>query len=215
MYTKQQFSLHSIELMRAFVESRSFGVLSTHFGTRIFSSPVPFDLCEDDDGKLFVTGHIARANEMLAAFVSGNVATMTVMGPDTFVPAEWFGVRHRIPTWLYCSVEISGRLEPSNYETMVKDVNVMIARLQQQAVPGSTWTLGEISPQLSGEYLKHIAGYRIYDLEINSCYRLNQGKDHSPVLIEHLRARNTEATNTLADLVADPPTIRLGQSTKE
>lgn len=210
MYTKEQFSLPGIEQVRAFAESRSFGVLATRHEDTVFSSPVPFDLREDDRGRLFVAGHIARANEMIAAFVSGNVAKMTVMGPDTFVPAEWFGVRHRIPTWLYCSVEVSGRIEPSDYNTMVEDVNIMIARLQQQAVPGSTWTLDDIAPELSGQYLKHIAGYRLYDLEIKSCYRLNQGKDHSPSLIENLRARNSEAANILADLVANPPTIKQG-----
>lgn len=213
MYTKEQFSLPSIDSVRAFVDNRSFGVLATHRDGKVFSSPVPFDLREDEEGKLFVTGHIARANEMLSSFVSGNCATMTVMGPDSFVPAEWFGVRHRIPTWLYCSVEISGRLEPSNYDTMVDDVNIMIARLQQQVIPGSTWTLNDIAPELSGEYLKHIAGYRLYDLDIKSCFRLNQGKGHCAALIEHLRARNTEATNILADLVAEPPTSRQGQST--
>ena len=99
MYTKKQFSLPDIESVRDFVEERSFGVLATHFEDKVFSSPVPFDLREDDQGQLFVAGHIARANKMLEAFVSGNVAAMTVVGHDTFVPAEWFGVSHRIPTW--------------------------------------------------------------------------------------------------------------------
>lgn len=206
MYTKPHFSLPDIEAVRRFVASRSFGVLATHHGPDVFTSPIPIDLREDEKGELFVAGHIARANEMMAAFVSGNAANITVLGPDTYVPAEWFGVRSRIPTWLYAAVEIKGRLEPVCHDVMVADILVLIDRLQKETVEGSTWTLEEINSDLRNEYLKHIAGFRLHDLEIKSCYRLNQNKDHSPALAENLRRTNTDGNRELAEMVENLPT---------
>jgi transcriptional regulator len=207
MYTKEQFSL-PLEAMVAFVRRKSFGVLATHLGDEVFTSPLPLDLRGEAPDGLFVAAHIARANGMLAAFEHRPRATITVLGPDSFVPAEWFGTRSRIPTWLYCAVEISGRLEPSDPELTRQDVLVMMDRLQKRAVDGSTWTLDEIPDHLSSEYLTHIAGFRINDLTMKSCFRLNQRKDHSESLAEALAASSDPACRELAPLVAQPPTLQ-------
>lgn len=206
MYTKPHFTVSEISDVIAFVKKKSFGVLATHLGGVIYTSPVPFDLRVDENKQLFIAGHIARANEMASAFSDNNAATITVVGSESYVPAEWFGVRSRIPTWVYCAVELSGSLTPVSYETMVSDVEDMIGRLQQQAVPGSTWTLREINTELSSQYLKHIVGYRINNLNITSCYRLNQGKGESKELAENLMGSSPD----LAALVLNPPTIKAG-----
>ncbi|MFF6887118.1 FMN-binding negative transcriptional regulator [Streptomyces sp. NPDC012421] len=205
MYTKEQFSL-PLPAMRDFVLAKSFGVLATHHAGEVFTSPLPVDLRETAEGELFVAGHVARANGMSAVFETGAPATITVLGPDTYVPAEWFGTRSRIPTWLYCAVEISGRLELSDDTRKRADVEVLIDRLQRDAVPGSTWTLDEIPAHLSEEYLKHIVGYRLLDLRLTSCFRLNQGKDGMESLADALRSAGDSARRELADLTLAPPT---------
>jgi len=208
MYTKQHFSLPSVSDITEFVQAKSFGVLATQLSGEVFTSPLPIDLRRHEDDSLFVAGHIARANEMLKAFVSGNRATITVLGPDSFIPAEWFGVRSRIPTWLYCSVEIAGRLEPSDPQRTRDDVITLIERLQASYVPGSTWTLTEIPEHLSSTYLQQIAGFRLHDLRFRSCFRLNQGKGQTESLAASLAATGVPACRELSKLVISPPTIR-------
>ncbi|MFD3534767.1 FMN-binding negative transcriptional regulator [Streptomyces sp. NPDC058664] len=205
MYTKEQFSL-PLSAMCDFVRAKSFGVLATYHAGEVFTSPLPIDLRETAEGELFVAGHVARANGMSAVFGTGAPATITVLGPDTYVPAEWFGTRDRIPTWLYCAVEISGRLELSDDVRKRADVEVLIDRLQKRAVDGSTWTLDEIPAHLSGEYLKHIVGFRLRDLRLTSCFRLNQGKGGTEDLATALRADDAGALRELAELVLAPPT---------
>jgi transcriptional regulator len=208
MYTKQQFSL-SVSDVWEFVRTKSFGVLATQLSGEVFTSPLPIDLRRDEDDSLFVAGHIARGNEMLKAFVSGNRATITVLGPDSFVPAEWFGVRSRIPTWLYCSVELAGRLEPSDPLRTRDDVITLIDRLEASYVPGSTWTLAEIPDHLSSAYLQQIAGFRLHDLRLRSCFRLNQGKGQTEGLAAALASTRLPACQELSRLVVSPPTIPL------
>lgn len=207
MYTKEHFSV-PLDAMVAFVRHKSFGLMATHLDDDVFTSPLPLDLRGAAPDGLFVAAHIARANDMLAAFEHRPRATITVMGPDTFVPAEWFGTRSRIPTWLYCSVEISGRLEPSDHDLTKQDVLVMMDRLQKRAVDDSTWTLDEIDSQLSEGFLKMIAGFRLYDLTFKSCFRLNQRKDHSEDLVAALAASPDPACRALAPLVEQPPTFQ-------
>lgn len=208
MYTREHFSLPTLAAMCDFVRSRSFGVLATYHDGEIFTSPLPLDLCGTPDTELFVAGHIARANDMLKAFQPGAPATITVLGPDTYVPAEWFGVRHRIPTWLYCAVEISGQIEPSDAARTREDVIELIDRLQRETVEGSTWTLGEIREDLADGYLKNIAGFRLRDLTFKSCFRLNQRKGESENLAAVLAASDITARQDLAKLVLRPPTTR-------
>ncbi|MHC0429716.1 FMN-binding negative transcriptional regulator [Streptomyces sp. O3] len=210
MYTKEQFSL-PLPAMRDFVRAKSFGVLATYHAGEVFSSPLPIDLRETEDGELFVAGHVARANGMSAVFGTGAPATITVLGPDTYIPAEWFGTRSRIPTWLYCAVEISGRLELSDDARKRADVEVLIDRLQKSTVDGSTWTLDEIPAHLSGEYLKHIVGYRLRDLRLTSCFRLNQGKGGTENLADALRSGGDSARHALAELALTPPTAEPGR----
>ena len=200
MYTRDHFSL-PLDEMCVFVREKSFGVLSTYLEGEVFTSPLPIDLRGDADTGLFVAGHVARANGMWQAFEAQAPATITVLGPDTYVPAEWFATRSRIPTWLYCAVEISGRLEISDAIRTRADVEVLIDRLQRRTVEGSTWTLDEIPDHLSGEYLKHIVGFRLNDLRIRSCFRLNQGKSGMESLIEALATSAVPARQELAELV--------------
>ncbi|MFF2134888.1 FMN-binding negative transcriptional regulator [Streptomyces sp. NPDC058193] len=205
MYTREQFSL-PLPAMCAFVRAKSFGVLATHHAGEILTSPLPVDLRSTDDGELFVAGHVARANDMSEVFATGAPATITVLGPDTYVPAEWFGTRSRIPTWLYCAVEIRGRLEPSDPGRTRADVEVMIDRLQRSAVEGPPWTLDEIPANLSEGYLKGITGFRLRGLRLTSCFRLNQRKGGTDTLAEALRADADSAVRELARLVLEPPT---------
>ncbi|MBV7697784.1 FMN-binding negative transcriptional regulator [Streptomyces sp. TRM70350] len=205
MYTREHFSV-PLPLMCDFVQEKSFGVLATFHDGRVHTSPLPLDLRETEDGELFVAGHVARANDMAEAFAAGPPATVTVLGPDTFVPAEWFGTRSRIPTWLYCAVEISGRLELSDAARTREDVVVLIDRLQKKAVAGSTWTLGEIPENLTEGYLKNIVGFRLLDLEFKSCFRLNQRKGGTDSLAEALADSDETDRLELAKLVLQPPT---------
>ncbi|MFC4608479.1 FMN-binding negative transcriptional regulator [Streptomyces maoxianensis] len=209
MYTRDHFSL-PLPAMREFVQAKSFGVLATYHAGEVFTSPLPIDLRSTDEGKLFVAGHVARANDMAAAFGTGAPATITVLGPDTYVPAEWFGTRSRIPTWLYCAVEISGRFELSDGAQTRADVELLIDRLQKRAVEGSTWTLDEIPANLSEGYLKNIVGFRLRDLRLKSCFRLNQRKGGMDTLAAALRADGDSAVRELAQLVLEPPTANGG-----
>lgn len=205
MYTREHFSV-PFPVMCDFVREKSFGVLATHHAGEVFTSPLPLDLRGADDGDMFVAGHVARANEMAEAFAAGPPATVTVLGPDTFVPAEWFGTRSRIPTWLYCAVEISGRLELSDSARTREDVVVLIDRLQKGAVEGSTWTLGEIPEHLAEGYLKNIVGFRLRDLRFTSCFRLNQRKGGTESLAEALAEGDDTNRQQLTRLVLRPPT---------
>lgn len=204
MYTKDQFTLPSLDAVCDFVRQKSFGVLATCHAGELYTSPLPVDLRGEQE--LFVAGHIARANEMINALVPGAPATITVIGPDTYVPAEWFGTRSRIPTWLYCAVEISGRIEPSDDVRTREDVIILIDRLQQDTVKGSTWSLSEIPENLANGYLKNIAGFRLHDLRFKSCFRLNQRKGETENLAAALAESDDSDRRELAELVLRPPT---------
>lgn len=206
MYTRDHFSLPSLDAECAFVRSRSFGVFATAHDGAVLTSPLPLDLRGGGDDELFVAGHVAKANRMAEAFAAGPPATITVLGPDTYVPAEWFGVRSRIPTWLYSSVEITGRLEVSDAARTRADVEVLIARLQRETVEGSTWSLQEMPAELTEGFLKNIVGFRLRNLTFSSCFRLNQRKPHSEELAAVLGASDVPARRELAALVLDPPT---------
>ncbi|GGV01105.1 hypothetical protein GCM10010495_10160 [Kitasatospora herbaricolor] len=209
MYTREHFSLPP-EAVHEFVRARSFGVLATCHQGRVFTSPLPVDLRVDEDGELFVAGHVARANGMSKAFGSAPPATLTVLGPDSYVPAEWFGTRSRIPTWFYCAVEISGRLELSDPARTRADIEVLIDRLQRRTVEGSSWTLDEIPADLTTSYLRNIVGFRLTGLDLASCFRLNQNKDGMESLAEALTTSDVAARQELADLVRRPPTAPAG-----
>lgn len=209
MYTKEHFSLSETE-MHDFVRSRSFGVLAGHHEGEVLTSPLPLDLRTASDDSLFIAGHVARANDMTAAIEAGAPVSITFMGPDTYVPAEWFGTRDRIPTWFYCAVELRGQFLASGPELTRADVEALIERLQKNTVEGSTWTLDEMPPDLTEGYLKHIVGFRVHEPRFRSCFRLNQGKGGTGSLVEALEARGDTGSRELARLVLDPPTARGG-----
>ena len=77
------------------------------------------------------------------------------------------------------------------------------------AVEQSTWTLSEIPKHLVDGYLKHIVGFRLCNLKLKSCFRLNQGKGNSESLAESLIASGNSACKDLAMLVLNPPTVRI------
>jgi len=206
MYTRDHFSLPSLSAVCDFVRRRSFGVVATYLEDEVHTSPLPFDLRSAEDGSLFIAAHVARGNEMTKAFTAGRYATITALGPDTYVPAEWFGTRSRIPTWLYGAVEISGRIAPCDGGQTRDDVICLIDRLQKSFVEDSTWSLSEMPEELVAGYLSGIVGFRLHDLRFKSCFRLNQRMGESENLAASLNASGIAACQELAMLVMRPPT---------
>lgn len=206
MYTRDPFRLPSMNAVYDFVRRKSFGVVATYLEDEVHTSPLPFDLRSAEDDTLFIAAHVACRNEMTKTFTAGRSATITVLGPDTYVPAEWFGTRGRIPTWIYGAVEISGRIVPCDRGQTRDDVICLIDRLQKKFVENSTWSLSEMPEQLVTGYLSEIVGFRLHDLAFKSCFRLNQHSGESENLAASLKASGIAACQELATLVTRPPT---------
>lgn len=208
MYTNEQFTLTSEQHAVDFVRSHPLGVLAITHDGRLHTSPIPLDLRGDADD-LFVAGHVARANDMWHDFEHRPPASMTFVGSQAYVPAEWFGVRSRIPTWVYASVEITGRLVPTTPEETRQDVEAFMDRLQRESVAGSTWTLREIPEENTSQWIRGIVGFRVHDLTVKSCFRLNQRKsaEHREALAQALESTGLTPELELAELVRRPPTI--------
>src|ERR1700704_5916961 len=95
------------EVLVAHIERHDFGLLVTQGSAGLIASQIPF-LIERRDGKLYLEGHIARANPQGADLDGADQALTIFAGPHAYISPGWYQAGPAVPTWNYATVHAYG-----------------------------------------------------------------------------------------------------------
>ncbi len=178
MYTPPSFKQdHAASL--AFAEARGFGMVCAWTGARPIASLLPFYLNEAGDGSVQALFHVARGNP-LARFADGVTPWLLVVnGADAYVSPDWYVSHDQVPTWLYQSVHLTGRVRPLSEAELAVQIDALSAKFEQRLLPKKPWTSAKMTPARLEVMKKAIVGLVMTVEQIEGSFKLNQHKSEA------------------------------------
>lgn len=196
---------HSLALSRA----RSFGTLAVNGAATPLLAHIPFLL---SDCATHAGLHLVRSNPIARRLKDGPLdATLSVMGPDSYISPDWYEAADQVPTWNYVSVAFTGQIELMPDEALHSLLAFQSAHFENQLLPKTPWASEKMSEGIMEKMMRAIVPIRFAITDMQSTWKLGQNKP------EHVRTAAAKhvaqhdlgsGTSTLADWMQTPPSSR-------
>jgi transcriptional regulator len=200
----------------AFAEARGFGTVCAWDGDKPIASPLPFYLDYADDGTPRALFHLAR-NNPLVKLADGTLSwLLAVNGADAYVSPDWYASPDQVPTWLYETVHLTGRVRKLSDDELAAQIEVLSAKFENWLAPKPAWTVAKMTTARLEALKKAIVGLVLTVEEVEGTLKLNQHKsdvDHAAIA-SALIAQSDEAAKTIGQqMVALRPSLDYKSST--
>jgi transcriptional regulator len=166
MYVPKHFEIQDESELFNFIRVNGFGQLISTVEGRLFSTPLPFVL-SDDNQKLIT--HLAMQNPQ-ADDLDGQEVLVSLMGPHAYISPTWYEKSGGVPTWNYQSVQVYGTAEVVNDRDRKKEI-VELMSTQFEGDFSEAWDM-----QYPTQMLDAILGIEISISEIQGKYKLSQNR---------------------------------------
>ena len=174
MYTPPMFKSDRAASL-AFAQARGFGTVCAWDGNKPTASSLPFLLTYADDGTPQAAFHVARQNR-LATLADGAYWLLAVTGADAYVSPDWYASPDQVPTWLYQSVHLTGRVRKISEDELAPHLDALSAKFEGWLAPKAPWTASKVSAGRLETLKKAIVGLVMTVEEIEGSFKLNQHK---------------------------------------
>ncbi len=155
-----------------FAAERGFGTLSINGDAGPLLAHIPFHLSQD--GR-FADIHLARSNAIARANLPCG-ALLAVVGPDSYISPDWYGVEDQVPTWNYVAVHLRGRLEPLLPTTLEPMVNALSDSFEARLLPKPIWRSTKMAEGTMERMMRMIVPFRLTIDTVEGTWKLNQNK---------------------------------------
>jgi transcriptional regulator len=176
MYNLPYFKENEQEVVLQFMQKHPFVFLS---GVDAQYKPVATQIpvfIDENDGKLFLTGHIMRNNDHHKAFEQNPNVLAVFTGPHTYVSATWYDNPSQASTWNYMSVHAKGTIRFGNN----KDLIAILKRLTlhyENNNPESSTVFDNLSSSYTEPLMKAIVAFEVEVISIDNVFKLSQNRD--------------------------------------
>jgi|ERR1700679_3492281 transcriptional regulator len=203
MYRPLHFREDRPEVLHALIRAYPFAQLVTAGEQGLMANPLPLLIDPDASASGTLRGHLARANDQVAALRAGGQALVIFQGPQAYVSPSWYPskVEHGkvVPTWNYVAVHAWG-------VPRVIDDTVWLRRLiadltvSQEQHRTKPWAVGDAPEDFIDTMVKAIVGIEIPIDRIEGKWKASQNRSEPDRrgVAEGLRAESNEA---MAELV--------------
>ena len=170
MYVQKQFAEQDRDKIIALVNEYSFSTLITCHEGEPFVSHLP--LLVDEREALYLSGHMARANEQWQHFQENSEVLAVFQGPHTYISPSHYETPG-VPTWNYAAVHMYGRCrlleEPNDVKYLISELTNKYEKSQPQP-----WRA-----DYPDRLLSMIVGFEIEVVRIEAKFKLSQNRPQS------------------------------------
>lgn len=161
---------------------------------RVEATQIPV-LIEEREGKLFISGHIAKKMDHQKAFEQNPNTLMIFTGPHTYVSGTFYtGNLQQASTWNYISIHARGKIKWMEEEGLI----ALLKRLSLYFENGNTEST-TIYDNLPDDYklklVKAIIGFELEVTELENVHKLSQNRDEKSYdnIVEQLKKQDGDA----------------------
>jgi transcriptional regulator len=160
----------------AFAEARGFATVCAWDGRKPIASPLPFYLDYADDGTPRAVFHVARGNPLIALADTAPCWLLVVNGADAYVSPDWYVSPDQVPTWLYQTVHLTGRVRKLTDDELAAQIETLSAKFEGWLAPKTPWTISKMTAARLEALKKAIVGLVLTVEEVEGTFKLNQHK---------------------------------------
>jgi transcriptional regulator len=189
MYVPYAFKIDRAACL-AFAAARGFGVVMGHDGVRPHGASLPFNLTYAADGTPRAQFHVARGNPLAGLSAKGGTWLLAVAGADAYVSPLWYVSPDQVPTWLYESVHLSGRVRPLSKTELRTHLDALSEHFEG-GESTDPWTLERVAPGRQEMLMQAIAGIEMEIETVEGAAKLNQTKSDADFVAVALHLRQS------------------------
>ena len=201
MYNLPHFKEKDAERVLTFMKQHPFVMLiGTDSEQKPVATQVPV-LISENQGQLFLRGHIMRQNDHHKAFINNSQALVVFTGPHTYVSASWYENKQQASTWNYMSVHARGEIQFLEDDALLGLLDELTSHFENDASSPSLYK------ELSKEYIlpltKAIVAFEIRIKSIEHVFKLSQNKDKMTYenIIEKLQGSDEQSRSIAAEMI--------------
>ncbi len=172
MYKVPYYTEHNRELLIDFMKHHNFAMV-TGMGQQFpVATQLPLEIT-DEDGKLFLTGHMMRKTDHHFAFENNPHVLVIFHSPHAYINANWYTEPAGGSTVNYMSVHAKGifyLLDESGTRAAVETVT------NRHIGKGTPASFENISEAYIASMVKAIVGFKIEVTELESVFKLSQNR---------------------------------------
>ena len=155
-----------------FLQQSEFATLVTYDGEKPTASHLLMEVIEDGE-KLFVNGHMSRANPLWKTFEKNPEVLVIFQGPHTYISPTWYN-HVNVPTWNYQAVHIYGK---PRIMTDYQETYEILSRLILRNENNSAYRLETLPEDFVQKEIKGIVAFQIETTRIEANYKLSQNRN--------------------------------------
>ena len=178
-----------------FLRQNEFATLVTYDGEKPVAGHLLMEVVEEGE-KLFINGHMSRANPLWKTFEKNPEVLVIFQGPHTYISPTWYN-HVNVPTWNYQSVHIYGspRIVTDHEETYE-----LLARLIVRNEENPTYRMETLPQDFVVKEMKGIVAFQVEVTRIEANYKLSQNRDDESYwnVVSHLEGRQDEMSHEVA-----------------
>jgi len=173
MYVPKHNQSEDRAALLAYMRAYSFAALVTSGAGGLMATHLPF-VIEEEDGRITLLGHMARANPQWRDFAAAADALVIFMQPHAYVSPRHYDSPQNVPTWNYVAVHAYGRLALIEERAAKMELQQKLIR---QHDPAYLAQMAGLSESYLDAKLAAIVSFSLAVTRIDARYKLSQDKN--------------------------------------
>ena len=204
VYLPPAFTETRAEVLLEHIERHDFGLLVSHGKEGLIASQIPF-LLERRDGRLYLQGHLARANPQLADLDGAGEALAIFEGPHAYISPSWYQPGPAVPTWNYATVHAYGAARTIADPGWLRDFVRRLTKRHEAREPAPPWRMADLPEAYIASMLTGIVGVEIAVSRLDGKFKLSQNRPAAdrPRIIAALEGREDADSRAVAELMRE------------
>ena len=196
MYISKLYREEDREKILEFVRQNEFATLVTYDGEKPTAGHLLMEVLEDGE-RLFVNGHMSKANPLWKTFEKNPEVLVIFQGPHTYIsPTSYNHVN--VPTWNYQAVHIYGR---PRIVTERDESHALLSHLVLRHEGETKYRLETLPKDFVEKEMKGITAFQIEVTRVEANYKLSQNRDDEDYhnIVSRLEERGDEMSRGVAE----------------
>jgi transcriptional regulator len=196
MYISKLYREEDKQKILGFLRQNEFATLVTYDGEKPTASHLLMEIAEDGK-KLFVNGHMSKANPLWKTFEKNHEVLVIFQGPHTYISPTWYD-HINVPTWNYQAVHVYGSPRIVSDHDEYKSI---ISRLVTRHEGESAYRLETLPEDFVEKEMKGIVVFEIEATRIEANYKLSQNRNDEDYhnIVSRLEERDDDMSHGVAE----------------
>ncbi len=179
-----------------FLRQNEFVTVVAYDGEKPVASHLLVEVVEAGE-KLFVNGHMSKANSLWKTFEKNQEILIIFQGPHTYISPTWYN-HVNVPTWNYQSIHVYGKPRLiSDHE----EAYSLLKRLIDRHEADHHYRLETLPQDFVEKQMKGIVAFQVEATRLEANYKLSQNRDNEDYwnIVSHLDQREDELSHGVAE----------------